>query len=186
MVKRLIILGFLFFNGCYLFGQFGAYKKGLVVLDNGDTLRGFIKDNVQEVDSKKVFFKDSVGSKKIFLANEVRYFKREEKSYVKVVIAAVNHEVLHRLLKVISDGKCKLLKDKYARPMNGGGSDSGYNPKIYYYIMASQDSLIIVSNRDYEQIINKYFGDSKVKGKEYRFGNIESDFIELNKLQSVQ
>ena len=182
MVKRLIILGFLFFNGCYLFGQFGAYKKGLVVLDNGDTLRGFIKDDVQEVNSKKVFFKDSIGSKKMFLANEVRCFKREKESYVKVTINTVDNQVLHRLLKVISEGKCKLLKDKYNGPMSSVGIDSGYIPKIYYYIMASQDSLILVSSRDYKQIINKYFGESKIQGKKYRFGNIESDFIELNRL----
>jgi len=182
MEKRLVMLAILIFNCVYLFGQFGAYKRGLVVLNNGDTLRGFVKDDVQEVNSKKVFFKNPTGSKKLFYACDIRSFQREKDHYIKGIVDSVNNDAIQGLLKVMSDGKCKLLKYKSLSLMSGGGMDSGYSPKIYYYILTPEGLLIRVFSRDYQQLIDKYYSDRKVRGKKYRFGNIESDFLELNSL----
>ena len=176
------MLAFLIFNGIYVFGQFGAYKKGLVVLNNGDTLRGFVKDDVQEVNSKKVFFKDPTGSKKMFYACDIRSFQRENDHYIKGIVDSLNNEAIQGLLKVMSDGKCKLLKYKSLSLMGGSGTDSGYSPKIYYYILTPEGFLIRVFSRDYQQLIDKYYSDRKVKDKNYRIGNIESDFNKLNSL----
>jgi len=182
MRKRLIMLVFLIFNGAYLFGQFGAYKKGLVVLDNGDTLRGYVKDDVQEVNSKKVYFKDLTGSKKMFCACDISSFQREKDSYIKGTVDTINNVPINGLLKVISNGKCKLLKYKPTAPLEGRAKNFGYFPKIYYFILTPQNSLIKVLNKDYQHLIDKYYSDWKVKGKNYRIGNIESDFLKLNSL----
>jgi hypothetical protein len=182
MEKRLILLAILFFYGVCLFGQFGAYKKGLVVLNNGDTLRGSVKDDVQEVNCKKVFFKDLNGSKKVYYACDIRSFQREKDHYIKGIVDSVNNDAIQGLLKVISDGKCKLLKYKSLSLMSGSGTDSGFSPKIYYYVLTPDGLLIWVFNRNYQQLIDKYYSDRKVKGEKYRFGNIESDFHELNSM----
>ena len=182
MEKRLIVLAFLIFIGVCLFGQFGAYKKGLVVLDNGDTLRGYVKNDVQEVNSKKVFFKDLTGSKKMFCACDINSFQREEDVYIKGTVDTINNVPINGLLKLISDGKYKLLKYKPTAPLEGRAKNFGYFPKIYYFIMTPQNSFIKVLNKDYQELIDKYYSDRKVNGKKYRFGNIESDFVELNSL----
>ena len=182
-MRSLIIVGFLLLNGICLFGQFNAYKKGFIILDNGDTLRGSIRHDVQEINNKVVYFKDASGLKKKYYSAEIKYFKRESEAFIRVTVDSINNKPVQRLLMVINDGKYKLLRYKYISLLGSSGvMDPGYTPKKYYYLLNNQGVLFKILPRKYPQVIDYYFSDRKIKGKKYRYGNIATDMAALNKL----
>lgn len=180
MRNIILVFGLLF---SLLYDITGQFKKGYIVFENGDTLQGLIRDDSPDVNSTKVCFrKDSNDNKRIISASEIRFFKRDNESFIKITIDTINNKAVNRLLMIISDGRLKLLRSDVSSPMGGMAPlGSGFIAETDYYILTSSGIVIKLLQRNYQQILDKYFSDKKVHGKKYKFDKIEIDFNDLNK-----
>ena len=70
---RTILLSYLLFTSCFLFGQ-QSFKKGYLIKNNGDTIRGTIQENVEEKLTQSINFKDEMGVAKTLSIGDIKEF----------------------------------------------------------------------------------------------------------------
>jgi len=70
---RTILLSILLLTSYFLFGQV-SFKKGYIVNNNGDSIRGSIKEDVEEKLAQSINFKDQAGTVKILSVADIKGF----------------------------------------------------------------------------------------------------------------
>jgi hypothetical protein len=70
---RTILLAFLLLSSCLIFSQ-PSYKKGYIINDNGDTIQGYIKEDVEEKLARSIDFKDQAGLTKMLSVGDIKEF----------------------------------------------------------------------------------------------------------------
>jgi hypothetical protein len=73
---RTILLSFLLLISYFLFGQ-QSYKKGYIINNSGDTIQGYIKEDLDEKLTQSINFKDQSGMIKMFSVGDIREFEFE-------------------------------------------------------------------------------------------------------------
>ena len=84
MLMRTIFLSFLLLTSCLLFGQ-QSYKKGYIINNNGDTVQGYIKEDVEEKLAHSIDFKDKAGITKMLSVGDIKEFGFEDEGNFRLV-----------------------------------------------------------------------------------------------------
>jgi hypothetical protein len=81
---RTILSSLLLLISCFLFGQ-QSYKKGYVINNNGDTIQGSIKEDLEEKLTQSINFKDETGTIKLLSIADIKEFGLEAEGNFRLV-----------------------------------------------------------------------------------------------------
>jgi hypothetical protein len=81
---RTILLSFLLLISYFLFGQ-QSYKKGYIINNSGDTIKGYIKEDLEEKLTQSINFKDQAGMIKMLSVGDIKEFELEGEGNFRLV-----------------------------------------------------------------------------------------------------
>jgi hypothetical protein len=117
---RTILCAFLVLISCFLFGQ-PSYKKGYLINNNGDTIQGYIKDDVEEKLARSIDFKDEAGVIKILSVGDMKEFGFDGESNFRLVNYVDPLDSLKRkthFAKLLLEGTYKLFSFRRKDDLN--------------------------------------------------------------------
>jgi hypothetical protein len=117
---RTILCSLLLLSSFLLFGQ-PSYKKGYIINNNGDTVQGYIKDDVEEKLAQSIDFKDQAGVIKMLSIGDMREFGFEGESNFRLVNYVDPLDSLKRkthFAKLLLEGTYKLFSFRRKDDLN--------------------------------------------------------------------
>jgi hypothetical protein len=120
MFMRTILLSFLLLTTCFLFGQ-PSFKKGYIVNNNGDSIRGSIKEDVEEKLAQSINFQDQTGAIKILSVGDIKAFGFEGDNNFRLVNYIDPLDSLKRkthFAKLLLEGSYKLFSFRRKDDLN--------------------------------------------------------------------
>jgi hypothetical protein len=164
--KILLIPAFLFLlNTSYAQGI--VWKKGYVVLTNGDTMRGEVRVNTKKEQEMRtrVTVRKSEDEKKSFNPIKAKEYVFEDTKYVSRMVDGEN-----TFVKCISMGAINLYEHLYEWQ---SGNDIVYKPE-FYLEKANSTEFVKVKSGKFKKIVEEYMADNtelvqEVRDKKYDF-----------------
>src|ERR1700746_1762397 len=83
-MRTTILSTFLLLTTCFLFGQ-PSFKKGYIVNNNGDSIPGSIKEDVEEKLAQSINVRDQPGAAKILSVGDIKAFGFEGDNNLRLV-----------------------------------------------------------------------------------------------------
>jgi Outer membrane protein beta-barrel domain len=108
---RTILLSFLLLTSYFLFGQ-STYKKGYIINNNGDTVKGYIREDEEEKLARSIDFKDQTGVIKMLSVGDIKEFGFEGEGNFRLVSYVDPLDSLKRkthFAKLLLEGTHKLF-----------------------------------------------------------------------------
>lgn len=168
MYRSYLLRFLLIFFSFSIYAQEG-YLKGYVILNNGDTMKGMLKDRKfvnGTMGWQKVLLRDAMGRKYRFDPEEIREYKREGK--LKNVTLVVGVEGKSTFVEVQEEGTVVLYA--FNRGTWGGAGNavvvqtSANGPKehVEFFLQKAgkPNSLMEWRPRDYKTTAKIFFGDN--------------------------
>ena len=144
---RTILLSFLLLISCIIFGQ-QSYKKGYIINNSGDTIRGYIKEDEEEKLAQSINFKDQGGAIKMLSVGDIKEFELEGEGNFRLVNYVDPLDSLKRkthFAKFMLEGTYRLFSFR--------------RKDVLYFIVVNKDTSYLL----YEDIKSE-FGDIFEKG----------------------
>jgi hypothetical protein len=134
----------------------GNFKKGMIITNEGDTLKGYINDRSWDVNPEKIYFKDFMenADEKIFDLNNTRYFQIDgiasyQRFFLSVSMDEVHYDNLH-----IGVDTSKIKKTVFLKILVDGCYVNLYSytdaiKSRYYYMEKENERPLELSYRTY-------------------------------------
>lgn len=144
-----------------------GYAKAAIVLDNGNSLSGYVKDNIKKASA--VVFMDETGNNK----------KQYEGSDIKSITIDTLHFICIRgdFFKVLCAGKLNYLQkasNSAAKPVYNGAEaifTNGTEGRIGDYFIYSEQQLILLNRKNMEAFISNDLAGCAEAIKQAKAGN---------------
>lgn len=174
----------------FIFSQKG-YDGGYIILNNGDTLRGKIKDRKYTTspgNSDKISFIDDKGNKNKLSPNKIKAYSKRASMFYRSL--PVGHEAKMQFVQILEYGEVILFgysSNSFVsetissiKPTSSKDNHAIQKSDVVYFYQRNKDpnSLMKVKHDKFESVSLFYFKDDaelikKIEDKSLKYGDIE-------------